>query len=512
MLGYRPQRSQGGAPALDPLVPANHFYRHLARTLDLTFVRDLVATCYASKGRPSIDPVIFFKLQLILFFEGIRSERQLMRTIADRVSLRWYLGYAFGEALPHHSSLTRIRQRYGLPIFRRFFDAIVEQCQQAGLVWGRELYIDATKVEANASLASTRPRFFVEAHLAHLFAQAADARPPTVDIESHALGHPAPDHVVPVATPVLPSAATARHNWYASGGRQNRAARSTDYQRRADVQASLTDPDATVMQQRNRASHFGYHTHYVVDGGKARIILTALVTPAEVMENQPMQDLVWHTCFRWQIWPHHVTGDTTYGTVDNVVALEDAGIRAYMPLVVPGYIKGLFSKTAFVYDAEQDIYRCPRGALLTRSHARNATQTIQYTAKPATCNACALKARCTTSDRGRMVVRQMNEAYLDRVRAYHATAAYRKAMRKRKVWVEPLFGEAKDWHGLRRFRVRRLPAVNSEALLVASGQNLKRLLSYHGWGRRPWPSGAAGLRLAQAPAVLQQVPPLVRRA
>lgn len=106
MLGYRPQRSQGGAAALDPLVPANHFYRHLARTLDLTFVRDLVATCYASKGRPSIDPVIFFKLQLILFFEGIRSERQLMRTIADRVSLRWYLGYAFGEALPHHSSLS----------------------------------------------------------------------------------------------------------------------------------------------------------------------------------------------------------------------------------------------------------------------------------------------------------------------------------------------------------------------------------------------------------------------
>jgi hypothetical protein len=110
-----------------------------------------------------------------------------------------------------------------------------------------------------------------------------------------------------------------------------------------------------------------------------------------------------------------------------------------------------------------------------------------------------------------MVLRQMDEAYLERVRAYHATAAYRKAMRKRKVWVEPLFGEAKDWHGLRRFRLRRLPFVNSEALLIAAGHNLKRLLSYRGWGRRPWPSGAAGVRLVKEAAVQQQGPLHVRR-
>ena len=76
------------------------------------------------------------------------------------------------------------------------------------------------------------------------------------------------------------------------------------------------------------------------------------------------------------------------------------------------------------------------------------------------------------------------------MRAYHETAAYRKAMRKRSVWVEPLFGEAKDWHGLKRFRLRTLWKVNTEALLVATGQNLKRLLRKRGWGRRPWPNGA----------------------
>src|SRR5207248_8050092 len=155
--------------SLEQLVPADHFYRHLHKSLDLSFVRELVAPFYASGGRPSVDPIVFFKLQLVMFFEGIRSERQLVRTAADRLSLRWYLGYDLHEELPDHSSLTRIRKRYGLTVFRRFFEAIVEQCRAAGLIWGKELYFDATQVKANASLDSIAPRFAVEAHLGELF-------------------------------------------------------------------------------------------------------------------------------------------------------------------------------------------------------------------------------------------------------------------------------------------------------------------------------------------------------
>src|SRR5947209_6693812 len=155
--------------SLEDLVPADHFYRHLERTLDLSFVREFVQEKYAGKGRPSIDPVVFFKLQLVMFFEGIRSERELMRQAADRLSVLWYLGYNLGEPLPDHSSLTRIRARYGVEVFRRFFDEIVDQCQHAGLVWGKELYADATKVQANAAISSLTPRFAVEAHLENLF-------------------------------------------------------------------------------------------------------------------------------------------------------------------------------------------------------------------------------------------------------------------------------------------------------------------------------------------------------
>jgi len=88
-----------------------------------------------------------------------RSERLLMQLVADKLSVRWYVGYNLDEPLPDHSSLTRIRERYGVEVFRRFFEAIVEQCQAAGLVWGKELYFDGTKVQANASVDSLKPRF-----------------------------------------------------------------------------------------------------------------------------------------------------------------------------------------------------------------------------------------------------------------------------------------------------------------------------------------------------------------
>src|SRR5918999_300377 len=90
----------------------------------------------------------------------------------------------------------------------------------------------------------------------------------------------------------------------------------------------------------------------------------------------------------------------------------------------------------------------------------------------------------------RQVKRSIDEAYLERVRGYHPTEAYKKAMRKRRVWVEPLFAEAKAWHGLRRLRLRGLLNANIQGLLVATGQNLKRFLAASGWGRRHAPCGS----------------------
>ena len=496
--------------SLEDLVPADHFYRHLERTLDLSFVREFVQEKYAGKGCPSIDPVVFFKLQLVMFFEGIRSERQLMRHAADRLSVLWYLGYDLGEPLPDHSSLTRIRERYGVDIFRRFFDAIVEQCQQEKLVWGKELYIDGTQVNANADLDSLTPRFAVEAraamqaHLAALFAlEDAGHEPQKVsgddaDTPQAATTSPVALDLVPLPLPVnlseaeqaeLASENAARHDWIAEEGRQQREVHGL-YQRAADFKVSTTDPDATPMRLKQGGTHLGYHVHYVVDGGKARVILQVLVTPSEVMDNQPMRDLIFRTRFRWKLQPRSMTGDTKYGTIENITALEDAGIRAYVPLPDWEHMTPFFGPAKFTYDAAQDVYVCPQGQLLRPYRTEQKAEKVEYRADAATCNACPLKAQCISSQQGRQLHRSFHASYLERVKEYHQTPTYQKAMNKRKVWVEPLFAEAKDWHGMRRFRLRLLWRVNCEALRIAAGQNLKRLLKKRGWGRRPFPTEA----------------------
>jgi Transposase DDE domain len=234
----------------------------------------------------------------------------------------------------------------------------------------------------------------------------------------------------------------------------------------------------------------------VVDGGKRRIILAVLVTPGEVMDNHPMQDLLWHTCFRWRLRPKQVTADSLYGTGENLKAIEEAGMRAYIPISERGQHNiGYYGSARFTYDASQDLYCCPQGQVLRPTFRLERIQEVQYRADAAVCKACPVKTQCTESPGGRRVHRSFFADYVERVKGYQQTATYQKALNKRKVWVEPLFAEGKQWHGMGRFRLRRLWRVNCEALVIATGQNLKRLLQMRGWGRRPFPAEAAALAL-----------------
>jgi Transposase DDE domain len=165
------------------------------------------------------------------------------------------------------------------------------------------------------------------------------------------------------------------------------------------------------------------------------------------MENQPMLELLWRTLFRWQLRPHHVTGDGAYGTIENVTAVEKAGISAYMALPNSGKRPSFFAKDDFAYDTERDVYTCPSDELLRplgQGRPDRRRRKVTYRAKASACNVCALKPKCTTNNHGRNLTRSPEERYLDRVRVYRETWPYQKALRKRKVWIEPLFAEAKE--------------------------------------------------------------------
>jgi hypothetical protein len=450
-----------------------------------------------------------------MFFEGIRSERQLLQVAADRLSLCWYLGYDFSQPLPDHSGLTRLRNRYGLAVFQHFFERVVDLCHDAGLITGKELFFDGTQVQANAAMNSLRSRWSIaaRAHLDALFAGEATGRPPwdpsdvfeqpeePVTLPAAQPGEPEPG--APARLPFRGTTEEEQQLAAANGAvwklleqrrRDPEAPNSRGYRRLSDDQASTTDPDATPLHLKGGGgSRLGYHDHYVVDGGKARIILAAIVTPADVMDNTPMLDLFHRVCFRWKLRPKRAVGDAKYGTFANIHHLEAAGVAAFLPMPDLTHRTNFYGLDRFRYDLERDEYICPQGKPLTFDRVKPTEEVLVYRANASACAACPVRQECTDSGTGRIIHRSVYAEEVERVKGYYATAAYQKAIRKRQVWVEPLFGEAKEWHGLRQFRLRGLTKVNIQGLLVAAGQNLKRWLAKVGWGRRHGPQGSLAL-------------------
>ena len=246
---------------------------------------------------------------------------------------RWFIGYDLTEEVPDHSSLSKIRDRYGLIAFQRFFEWIVELCIEAGLVWGEELYLDSTKVQANASIDRLMPRVEWEAqqHLHGLFEKKVDAEGPDSEVstsqEKDTLLENHFDYDPEIASVLTPQELVEKYD-----GSRLTGIRKPTYERITDREVCPTDPDASPMQPCGGGSSvMGYRDHYIVDGGKQRIILHALVAPASIMDNTPMLDLVKYVCSKWKLQPKQATGDAKYGTVPNIAGLEEMGIKAYLP-------------------------------------------------------------------------------------------------------------------------------------------------------------------------------------
>jgi hypothetical protein len=458
---------------LEELVPSDCFYRDLEECLDLSFVREMVAPRYTTRdvlrGSQKRAPA-----------HGSGSRPPLAEMVPRLRSLR-----VCARSLQPHQDQGPLRARR---VFRRFFEQIVERCADAGLVWGEEFYFDATKIEGNASLGSIRPRLAVEQHLQNLFE--GDSQEDPDGAPGGTARATANEDLDPLPTSQnveLISANAAKSDWISKAGRQDREVKGSFYRRKADLFLSKTDPDSSPMKRKGADhSHLGYQAHCVVDGGKARIILGALAAPFEVTENKPMLDMLWRAAFRRKCWPRRVTGYSAFGTVENVAAIERASVRAYVALKGAGQGRPFFGKDEFLYDPERDHYTCPSGEILLPQMRNVARSLIGYRAESGTCDTCPLRSDGTTSKLGRQILRHFDEEYVDRVEAYRGTFLYEKAVRKRRVWVEPLFAEAKDWHGMRRVRLRSLEKVNIEALLIASGQNVKRLLTLGAGDRRSW--------------------------
>jgi len=149
-------------------VPKENFYRRLKEVLDLDFLYPLTKDYYGQSGQKSIDPVVFFKLCLTGYLEGLTSDRHLIGHCSMRMDILFFLGYDLGEDLPWHSTMSRTRQLFPEAVFEEAFTKVFALCVDAGMVSGHTQAIDSAPVKANASMDGLElkvPKEDLEAHL-----------------------------------------------------------------------------------------------------------------------------------------------------------------------------------------------------------------------------------------------------------------------------------------------------------------------------------------------------------
>lgn len=140
--------------SLEERVPEDHLLRKISEIIDFSFIYDYVRSYYSHTGSPSVDPVVIFKMALLGYLYGITSERKLAEECRLNLAFMWFLGYDFDEMPPDHSILSKARARFGREAYEQFFRHIVQVCQERGLIQGEKVFIDASVIQANASLDS----------------------------------------------------------------------------------------------------------------------------------------------------------------------------------------------------------------------------------------------------------------------------------------------------------------------------------------------------------------------
>src|SRR6201998_1118821 len=159
MMGERERQSRMWSYRvnLDKRVRSDHPLRRINVVLDLSFVREQVAHTYGRKGNKSVPTEVILRMRVLLFLDDSKSERELRRSIPERLDFLWFLGYGLDDEIPDHSVLSKARKRWGKELFVTLFSRVVHQCVEAGLVEGGKIHVDASLVDANANLGSVKP-------------------------------------------------------------------------------------------------------------------------------------------------------------------------------------------------------------------------------------------------------------------------------------------------------------------------------------------------------------------
>jgi len=427
---------------LDDLVPEDDFYRKLESILDLRFLYKEVASLYGKTGKPSIDPVVFIKLLLYGYFEGIISDRQLVRRASDSLSARYYLGYDLDEELPWHSTISRTRKLFGEEIFEKVFAVVLDQCIEAGLVSGEHQSIDSTLVKANASIESLQKRVTI------------------TDLKKYL-------------------EQTKEENKLEEEKKTRRDKDDSPKQKKTSNKeyVSKTDPDSKIRKKGRFNTDLYYSTHYSVDS-KNNVITDAYAVGADKPDMVYLPEIIDRIKRRSKghnFTIRSISADKGYFSGENLSISEKEGIIPQIPRESSENRTGLYDKKEFRYDKTTDEYICPAGNKLKYFCDKKTHKSHGYKAKAEECRMCRLKGKCTEA-RSRIVYRSYYTEEYERLKQRMKTEEFKISMKYRKTGPELLFAEAKKDHGLKKFMTRGLSSAQKNSYMIATVQNLKRLL------------------------------------
>jgi transposase len=431
---------------LEQRVRKDHILRKVKSHIDFDFIYNEVKDTYGFNGNESVPPPVILKMLLLLIFYNVRSERELVLTIPERLDWLWFLDYDIDDQIPNHSVLSKARNRWGVIAFKTFFERIVLQCQNAALIDGSKLFMDSSIVQADASNNSVIKKHGLKRYLNKSY-QILESR-----LEKQKV------------------AASGEDNKYVTkSGAANQKYMST------------TDPDASVSRRGKGRSRLEYQIHRGVDA-KCEVITTTEVSPGEVHEAHRMQALIDAHEKNTATKVEAAIADSKYGTLDNYVACSDRGIKAHIPSLEQtqkgtGRQKDIFSKGVFIYDYAKDVFTCPAGQILKKRKYRKKRKHYEYAASKKTCNSCPLKEKCTRSKTGRTLKRHARQDDIDLTLTESMSAESKKDIKTRQHLMERSFARAKRY-GYKRARWRRLWRVQIQEYLTASIQNMMVLLRH----------------------------------
>jgi len=418
---------------LEQRVPADHPLRIIAGLIDFDFIYEEVEEFYGTVGKPSIPPPVILKLMFLLAYEAIPSERQLLATLPLRLDWLWFLDMDLDSRIPDHSVLSKARTRWGTEAFRSFFQRVIQQANDAGLIDGRRIFCDGSLFDANASRKSV------------------------------------------VTVGVVDLAAMSDELEQKLDGDEGSNDAAEDEPKERVQRRSTTDSDAAVVTKPGAGpARPRYKAHRAVDDHSGVITATE-VTPGDSDEGQHLEDLINQHEFNTDSEVVFVVADTQYGTTENYLMCLDRAITPRMRLLADRTEArqkkaGLFSREAFEYLEQTNAYRCPAGELLLPKQQREERDAVRYGPDANKCVNCELRDRCTTSA-ARSITRHVRQSEIECALADLRTKSARADLKRRKHFMERSFAVAVR-HGFKRCRWRELWRAEIHELLVATVQNV----------------------------------------